>query len=159
MDPDRFRAALGGFLTGVTVVCTRDREGRPAGLTVSSLASVSLDPPLVLFCLDKGASVYDAFADATSFAASILRADQAAVADRFAFTEDPFEGVTTIAGETGAPVLAERLGVIECDVERVVDGGDHRIFLGRVRAVDWDADAAPLAYFRGRYGMLAPSQD
>ena len=154
MDSDRFRAALGGFLTGVTVIAVRDAAGRPAAFTASSFTSVSLEPPLVLFCLGCDAEVAPAFRAASGFAVSILRADQGGLANRFAVDPDPFAGVETITWDTGAPILAERLGGIECAVERILDGGDHHIVLGRVLKVDWDDAAEPLAYFRGGYHAL-----
>jgi flavin reductase (DIM6/NTAB) family NADH-FMN oxidoreductase RutF len=156
MDEARFRAALGGFLTGVTVIAVRDDAGRPAGFTASSFTSVSLEPPLVLFCLGRDASIAPVFLDARSFAVSILRADQAALAQRFAEADEPFAGAPWTAGETGAPILDQRLGAIECDVEKVVEGGDHHVFFGRVRRADWDEDAEPLGHFRGGYRTLGP---
>ena len=150
-----FRRALGCFATGITVVTTVV-EGRPLGVTVNSFNSVSLDPPLVLFSLGRGGSALAAFQAARHFVVNVLRHDQQDLSDRFAsraaapWTDVPYE-----TWETGCPVLQGVLSVFECDLESTVDGGDHVIFLGRVRNIACAADGEPLLYFRGGYTRLA----
>lgn len=149
---DLFRAVMGGFPTGVAVVTTRAPGGRPIGFTASSIVSVSLDPPMILFCLDRGSEQLDVFAKSASFAVSILHAGQSEISVHFA---DPmterFKGIAWTAWETGAPVLADRAAAMECDLVNVVEGGDHMVFFGRVRRADVDASHTPLMYLRGRY--------
>jgi flavin reductase (DIM6/NTAB) family NADH-FMN oxidoreductase RutF len=154
MDETRFRSALGRFATGVCVITTRDAAG-PIGFTATSLASVSLEPPLVLFCLGREASVLPAFERAERFGVSVLKTGQEAVSIRFA--ADPragFDEWRWDAAASGAPLLSGRLAGLSCTVESVSDGGDHRIFIGRVVDADWCEDAEPLIHFRGRYRTL-----
>lgn len=152
IEPDLFRAVMGGFPTGVAVVTTRDSAGHPVGFTASSVVSVSLDPPLILFCLDSGSDQLKAFSDSGGFAVSFLHAGQVDISARFAGRDhDRFEGVEWQEWETGAPVLVDRAAAMECELEQVVDGGDHTVFFGRVRRADVDASQTPLVYLRGRY--------
>lgn len=157
MDETRFRSALSRFATGVCIITTRDETG-PLGFTATSLSSLSLDPPLVLFCLGREATVLGAFERAKSFSVSILAAGQDDLSVRFAI--DPRgafgEKMSWDDGATGAPLLPGRIGGLACTVERVEDGGDHRIFIGRVVDADWSLDGEPLVYFRSRYRTLAP---
>jgi flavin reductase (DIM6/NTAB) family NADH-FMN oxidoreductase RutF len=156
LDEAAFRAAMGSFATGVTVICVTDAEGRPVGFTASSLTSVSLDPPLVLFCLGRGARASAAFTGAKSFAVSFLASGQREAAEALAI--DPrawFERGAWTSGRNGAPLVEGRLAGLECAIERVDPGGDHMIYLGRVQRAEWDAAADPLVYFRGRYRSLA----
>lgn len=156
IDPSDFRAVLGRYATGVTVVTTRGADNRPAGLTVNSFSSVSLDPPLVLFCLDRAAGSGPAFAAADFFAVNILAAGQAPVSARFAdpvatrFVDD---GVTT--WETGAPILSEALAALDCRVHARHDGGDHVILVGRVLRAEIMRDGPPLLYWCGDYRGLS----
>ncbi len=156
IDPSAFRAVLGRYATGVTVVTTRGPEGYPVGLTVSSFTSVSLDPPLVLFCIDRSAGSEPVFAAADGFAVNILATSQAAVSARFAdpaserFVED-----RTVEWGSGAPVLADAMAALDCRVHARYDGGDHVIVVGLVLRAEVLDDAAPLIYWRGRYRALA----
>lgn len=150
----QFRRALGSFATGVAVATCTDGAGTPVGVTVSSFTSVSLEPPLVLFCLDRGAAAHGAFAGARHFAVSVLPAGTETLSQRFAFGPDPWAGAQWHAGEGGAPVLAGALAHVECAAERALDGGDHTIFLGRVLRAG-AREGAPLLYFRGQYGGFA----
>ncbi len=153
IDPRAFRDAAGQFMTGVTVVTAVDQDGAPIGFTANSFTSVSLDPPMVLFCLGKESDSLPAFGDAGGFAINILSADQQDLSMRFASKGiDRFEGVDWIPGLHHAPVLAGSLAVFECSATHTYDGGDHLIFVGtveRLGAVDHDSPA--LGYFRGRY--------
>jgi flavin reductase (DIM6/NTAB) family NADH-FMN oxidoreductase RutF len=119
---------------------------------------VSLDPPLVLFSLDRSAARFADFAAATHFAVNVLRDDQQFLSQRFASKEnDPWAGLDVEAGETGCPLLPGVLAIFECELEATYDGGDHAIFLGRVRHIDHLAEGSPLLYFRGAYTHLERS--
>jgi flavin reductase (DIM6/NTAB) family NADH-FMN oxidoreductase RutF len=156
IDPSAFRAVLGRYATGVTIVTTRTPEGRPTGLTVNSFTSVSLEPPLVLFCLDRAAGSGPAFAASDCFAVNILAAGQASVSARFA---DPvaarFVNDGTTAWETGAPILPDALAALDCRVHARHEGGDHVILVGRVLRAEVLRDGPPLVYWRGTYQGLA----
>ena len=153
--PGDFRAVLGRFATGVTVVTTRSPEGDPVGLTVNSFTSVSLEPPLILFCLDLEAGSLPAFEAASSFAVNILGAGQEAVSNRFAdplaarFTDSEVTGFST-----GAPILSEALAALDCTVHARHEGGDHVILVGKVEHLAVLDDADPLVYWRGTYRKL-----
>lgn len=153
-----FRRVLGHFVTGVVVVATRvPGRDEPCGLTASSVASVSLDPPLVLVCVDKGADSHDCILEAGFFSLNILAAGQEDVSRRFASwdLEAKFQGVGYRTGETGAPILEESLAWLDCRVWASYPGGDHTIFVGEVVAGDAE-DGVPLVYYRGGYGRFVP---
>jgi flavin reductase (DIM6/NTAB) family NADH-FMN oxidoreductase RutF len=143
------RAVLGRYATGVVVVTAAG----PVGLTVNSFTSVSLDPPLVLFCLREESRLRGAFGSA--FAVNVLREGQREVARRFA-GRDGFDGLPHRTGRSGAPLLAGTLATIECTTERTVAGGDHDIVVGRVlaTAVHEAGAADPLLYYEGAYRSL-----
>ena len=151
IGPDDFRRLLGHFATGVTIVTTSDPDGRPAGLTVSAFASLSLDPPLVLVCVDHKAQSYPALKDNRGFAVNVLATEHEALSRRFASTRlDKFDGVAYRMSPLGLPLLGGALAHIECvTVNRHVEG-DHTIFVGRVEA-GAVADGEPLLYHRGKY--------
>ena len=150
--PRQLRDAFGCFATGVTVVTTLGDDGRPVGLTANSFTSVSLDPPLVLFCLDRRSTSLAAFEAAERFAVNVLHAGQEAVSARFSRREpDRFAGTAWRAGLAGVPLLEDAAAVFECARETVLDGGDHRIFIGRVEAIACDGSYDPLIFFQGRY--------
>ncbi|MCX8072923.1 MAG: flavin reductase family protein [Candidatus Binatia bacterium] len=149
---EEFRRWLGSFAAGVTVVTTRSPAGMPYGLTVTAFTSVSLDPPLVLVCVDKKSESHPHFLASRVFAVNFLAAEQEELSRRFAVSGgDKFQGVTFSFGRTGAPLLAGALGFVESEVEQEVDAGDHTIFIGRVVAGHCVDDKRPLLYFRGRY--------
>lgn len=151
-----FRDVMGRFATGVAIVTTRAAAGAPVGMTVNSFSAVSLSPPLVLFCIDRGATCYDAFAAADCFAVNILREDQQAISDVFANGDgDRFAGLAVDRWETGAPILTAGLAAMDCQIHDRHDGGDHDILVGRVLRLSTGAAAAPLVYFGGRYQALA----
>lgn len=149
------RDALGRFATGVTIAAAIDASGAPVGLTVNSFASVSLEPPLVLFCLDKTSENIAAFRAGTGFAISVLGADQEDVSHRFA-TPAParFDGVAWEAWETGAPLLTTACARFDCRTEQIVEAGDHIVLIGRVARFDVDAGRAALIYADGAYRRL-----
>jgi flavin reductase (DIM6/NTAB) family NADH-FMN oxidoreductase RutF len=153
-DPRTLRDALGCFATGVTVVtCLHD--GVPAGLTVNSFTSVSLDPPLLLVCIARQAASGPALISASHFAVNVLQTGQQPASIRFATRdEDRFGATPWACGEAGAPILEDSLGVFECERYAVYDGGDHHILVGQVVKASFDAGLDPLLYFRGRYRRL-----
>ncbi len=155
VDAAAFRDCMGRFATGVAVVTTRTPGGERLGMTVNSIASVSLDPPMVLFCLDRGALSLDGFLAAGCFAVNVLRDDQAALSRRFAARlGDKWTGVATATGRTGCPLLEGALARIECRTAATHEGGDHVVFLGEVVATDVAAEGAPLLFYRGGYGRF-----
>ncbi len=153
-DPQAFRSALGSFVTGVTIVTTRDADGRPVGLTANSFNSVSLDPPMVLWSLSLHSGSLPVFREAQSWAVHVLAADQQAMSDRFAQPgNDKFAGLDVVDGPEGAPLLAGYAARFGCRARFEYEGGDHAIFLGEV--VEFERrDAEPLIYHSGRYGRL-----
>lgn len=141
-------------MTGVTVVTTLDAAGDPVGLTANSFTSVSLHPPMVLWCLGKDSTSLEAFEAGNAFAVHVLAADQQPLAQRFATKGiDRFEGVPWEPGHAGVPVLSGCLAVFECSLAHAYDGGDHLIYVGAVeRLTGGDEDDRPaLGYFRSRY--------
>ena len=154
VDQSAFRAVLGRFATGVTIVTALDRRKRDVGMTVSAFASVSLDPPLVLFCIDHSASVYPSLCKANHFIANILSDGQEALARRFADKDtNRFEGVGYDRGRNGAAVLFDVLGYVECEVVARHASGDHDVIVGRVDVAE-AFDGRPLLYYRGGYAQL-----
>ncbi len=157
VDPADFRAVLGRWTTGVTVI-TAMLDGKPEGLTASSFTSLSLDPPLILFCLDRAASTFAALTQAESFAVNILAADQSQLSNRFASPDaDRFADLEWTTWATGAPILPGCVASLDCRREALHDGGDHVIVIGRVMELAVRSDTAdPLVYFRGGYRALQP---
>ena len=154
-DPRTLRDALGCFATGVTVVTCLDDNDRPAGLTVNSFTSVSLDPPLLLVCVHKMAAAAEPLTAASHFAVNVLQTGQQPASIRFSTREEDRFGKTPWScGEAGAPILKDSLGVFECQRFAVYDGGDHHILVGQVVKASFDAGVDPLLYFRGRYRRL-----
>jgi flavin reductase (DIM6/NTAB) family NADH-FMN oxidoreductase RutF len=155
LDPRSFRQALGCFATGITVVTSVGLDGEYLGFTANSFNSVSLDPPLVLFSLDRGAYSLKAFEAAGVFAINILREDQEAVSIAFARAlSSKWEGVRTEIWQTGSPILVDALASFDCETTSMHDGGDHVIFVGRVLRLRAGVDGRPLIYFRGAYRQI-----
>jgi flavin reductase (DIM6/NTAB) family NADH-FMN oxidoreductase RutF len=153
-----FKAACGRYATGVSVVTTVGTDGHKEGLTVNSFTSVSLDPPLVLFCLDKGAGSFKGFTHAGRFAVNVLREDQADLSTHFAKAgiPDKFAGIKHRTDPDGLPLLDQVLARIVCEIEHRYEGGDHVILVGRVARIDLGEESGkPLVYFRGGYGRFA----
>ncbi|MBI5119634.1 MAG: flavin reductase family protein [Rhodospirillales bacterium] len=157
IDSRSFRKALGCFATGVTVIAANDGQGKPVGVTISSFASLSLEPPLVLFCLGLGASYVETFRKASHFAVNVLRDDQKELSIRFASRmADKWAEVEHSPGAaSGAPVISHCLAVLECQLEKEMVEGDHVILIGRVLGLDYDPGGQPLLYFRGNYAEMA----
>ncbi|MGH7278111.1 MAG: flavin reductase family protein [Candidatus Rokuibacteriota bacterium] len=155
---DDFRRVLGHFATGVTLVTTCDADARPTGLTASAFTSVSLDPPLVLVCVDHKSQSFPALAEMRRFAINILRGDQEHLARRFASTRlDKFDGVAFRVSDLQLPLIEHALAHIECLTVSAHAEGDHTIFVGRVERAQ-AAGGEPLLYYRGHYSRL-PAQD
>jgi len=159
IDPRAFRDALGCFATGICVAATLDAEGAPVGVTVNSVTSVSLNPPLLLFCLDRNAECHAAFMASDSFALTVLATDQRAMSDNFARPPGPgrWDGVVWRAGITGSPMLDAGLAFLDCRRHAVHDGGDHTILVGRVLGIAHRPEGDPLLYFRGAYRAIGPA--
>lgn len=157
VDESTFKDLMARFPAGVTVVTT-ERDGQRHGLTVSAFASVSLDPPLVLACIDVDAESHDMIADSGVYGVSFLSEKQADLSDRFAGfhdVDDRFEGIEATTLQTGAPLLADALAVADCTVEKAVEAGDHTIFVGRVEAAAINRPTAlPLAFWNRGYRRL-----
>lgn len=145
---------LGRFASGVTVVTTKAVDGSDQGMTVSAFCSVSLDPPLMLICIEKSASAYDALIAAPGFVVNILSAGQEQIARRFSIVDiDRFEGVGYGRSQSGFAVLDDVLGVLECNSFAMHDAGDHTIIVGEVEAARAET-GTPLLYYRGGYAQL-----
>jgi flavin reductase (DIM6/NTAB) family NADH-FMN oxidoreductase RutF len=153
--PDEFRRVLGHFASGVTIVSTCDADVRQTGLTASAFSSVSLDPPLILVCVDHKSQSYPAMRERGCFAVNILALDQEAISRRFASSRlDKFDGVPHRVTDLGVPVVEGAIAQLECVTVSMHVEGDHTIFVGRVeRAAALGGD--PLLYARGRYERLA----
>jgi flavin reductase (DIM6/NTAB) family NADH-FMN oxidoreductase RutF len=157
VDADVFKAVLGRWASGVTIVTSAARE-RIHGMTVSAFSSVSLDPPLVLVCADKTSITNELIAESGVYAAHILSDDQQALSNKFASKKDEhrrFEDVDWKTMKTGAPILPGCLAVLDCRVTDGHDAGDHIVYVGYVEAAQYD-DEAPLVYYEGAYRDLAP---
>lgn len=155
-DTRAFRRALGNFATGVTVITARDSSGRQVGVTANSFNSVSLDPPLILWSIDKRSTSHEVFQEASHFAVNVLAADQIDLSNNFARPKDDrFAGIEYEAGVGGAPVFEDCSARFHCEKYQQLDGGDHWILVGKVVAFD-DLGRAPLLYHQGAYSMVLP---
>lgn len=158
IDASEFRRVMGHFASGVTVVTTVTSEGRPCGLTANSFCSVSLDPTLVLVCIERESDSHDCIRGAGLFAVSILEQDQGeTLSRRFSAldVDDKFAGVAYRSETTGAPVLEAAIAWLDCRVTMEAPAGDHTIFVGEVLAAD-AREGTPLVYYRGGYGRFFP---
>jgi flavin reductase (DIM6/NTAB) family NADH-FMN oxidoreductase RutF len=154
LDPDRFRSVLGRFASGVTVVTAVDAAGRDHGMTVSAFCSLSLDPPLVLVCVDRDASMHGLLHEASHFTVNILAAGQEALSRRFSHRDaDRFDGIGYTRGAAGTAILDDVLAWLECRIVARHAGGDHTIVVGEAEDAESRADR-PLLYYRGGYATL-----
>ncbi|PJG54219.1 nitrilotriacetate monooxygenase [Bradyrhizobium forestalis] len=154
IDPRDFRNALGTYATGVTIITAAAPDGKPYGLTCNSFASVSLNPPLVLWSLVVYSSSLTIFQNASHFSVNVLGASQQALANKFAKpSDDKFSGVGWTPGLGNAPVLAESVANFQCRSVNRYYGGDHVIFLGAVEAYTYNAKE-PLLFARGAFGRF-----
>lgn len=157
IDSFEFRRILGHWVSGVAVVAARAADGRPCGLTASAVASLSLDPPLVLACIDRSADSHDCIRYAGCFSINVLAFDAERIARRFAELEvgEKFNGIAHHVEISGAPVLDDAFAWVDCRVHETYPGGDHTIYIGEVLSGD-TRTGAPLVYYRGGYGRLVP---
>lgn len=154
IGPAEFRQLLGRFATGVAVVTTLAPGGAAVGMTASSLASVSLEPPLVSVCIDHAAEIHRAILAAPAFVINVLEESQEAISRRFAGEHpDRFDGIGYRTGERGLAWLEDAHAWIECERHTLVEAGDHTIVIGRVVGGE-TGDGRPLLYYRGGYGAL-----
>jgi flavin reductase (DIM6/NTAB) family NADH-FMN oxidoreductase RutF len=146
-----FRRALGQFATGVTVVTTRDECKCAYGLTVNAFCSVSLEPPLILVCIDNRSGAHAGFRQSGIFGVSVLKEDQESVSRRFAMSHpDKFQGMDLVTGRHGALLVPAALATLECRVVNGIGAGDHTIYVGEVLSLDVN-DGRPLLYHRACY--------
>jgi flavin reductase (DIM6/NTAB) family NADH-FMN oxidoreductase RutF len=151
-----FREVMARFATGISVITTLDEAGQPAGITVSAMSSVSMDPPLVLVALANGRFINPIVAARGRFAVNVLRHDQQALSDCFAHAavspgRDQFCGAAWHAGASGLPILDGTLAAMECEIVQRLTVGDHELFIGRVDGLEVDDEGDPLLYFRRQY--------
>jgi len=155
-DTLAFRQALGCFGTGITIITAKSRDGEPLGVTVNSFASVSLEPPLVLFSLDRRANSVSAYQTASGFTVNVLEQSQIELCQRFAQPLiDKWADTRFTFGDNGAPLLHDTLAAFECRTWETYDGGDHVIFVGEVTKIHGGVDGEPLLFFRGQYRSIA----
>lgn len=151
-DARAFRRCLGQFATGVAVM-TAQHDGQLAGIVVNSFASLSLDPPLILWSIRRESASLPLFCQAGRFAVNVLSADQLAVSNRFAAARnDKFSGIAWTPGRHGAPLLAGCLAHLECLIEQTLDGGDHLLIVGRVKRYA-RFGGEPLLFAQGHYAV------
>ena len=157
-DPQEQRRIMGKFATGVTVASTRNGDDT-WGMTANAVTSVSLDPPLVLLCVKRDGQSHTQFSEAGCFVLNILSAKQQELSDRFAFKgPKDFSGLDFTTSETGAPILAESLGWVDCRIVNTVRAGDHDMFIGEILAGD-AKEEHPLLYFAGGYSQITDASD
>jgi flavin reductase (DIM6/NTAB) family NADH-FMN oxidoreductase RutF len=156
-DIRAYREALGSFPTGVAVVTAQaDGAGVAVGITVNSFTSVSLTPPLVLWCMDKRSSRHKMFARASAFTVNILGTEHKEVSARLARPgEHALDGIALLSTELGPPALADSLAVFECAREQTLEAGDHTVLIGRVLRFARHSQSAPLVFYSGKYRALA----
>ena len=159
VDPETLRAVMRRWTTGITIVAARD-GAQVHGMTVSSFTSVSLNPPLVLVCVERAVRTHALIEGSRAFALSILREGQQAISDRFAGREtengDRFVGLKTFTAVTGAPILTENIGYLDCVVVAAHPAGTHTIFVAEVVAAKAQNGHKPLVYFDRNYHPLLP---
>ncbi len=156
IDSRALRNALGRFATGVCVISTVSEKGEPLGLTANSFASVSLDPPLVLWSLQNNSDVYDIFSSARYYAINVLATDHLEHSNRYAKKGDHLLDPGHFrSGKFGAPLVEDALVSFECELHATHEGGDHLIIVGRVTDMQAREDGEPLLFYSGSYRNLA----
>ena len=158
IDDSEFRRVMGHFPTGVTVVTSVHGDGTPCGLTVNAFSSLSLEPPLVLVCVEQAADSFHCIEQAGVFAVNILEEGRGeSLSRRFSTwgVGDKFRGVAFRSERTGSPILEAALAWVDCKVTQTLMAGDHAVFIGEV--LEGDAhEGSPLVYYRGGYGRFLP---
>ena len=157
VPPKVFRNTLAKFCTGVTIITTKNQDGLH-GLTVNSFTSVSLDPPLILICIQKNGLSHSTLCECEDFVVNILSKEQKELSDRFANpaldSEERFRDLNFRLSENGLPILASNLGHLECRVVSQFEGGDHTIFMGQVENGDYSEGKQPLLFYDSGYAYL-----
>lgn len=154
IDQRELRNVMGNFATGVTIITTKNAAGKPFGLTANAFSSLSLDPPLLLICVDKKVDCYAYFDESQVFGVNFLSEDQDQLSTRFATKGiEKFEGVSYQLGELGVALLDGAAAHMECTVASAYEGGDHTIYVGEVQTAKVLGDR-PLLFFRGKYFKL-----
>lgn len=153
-DPLVLRQAFGHFPTGVTIV-TAIADDEPVGMTVGSFFTVSLEPPLVGFCVDKESGTWPQIEKAGGFAVNLLAADQDHLSSLFAGPDiDRFAGIDWRRSATGSPLLPHVIGWLDCTTDQVVEAGDHWIVIGQLQGLEIEREVYPLVFYRGGYGTF-----
>lgn len=156
VDSAAYRQVCGHFATGVTVITAMNGD-EPVGMAVNSFTSVSLDPPLVLFCAGNDSATWPLIEATGAYAVNVLAEDQEQVSRAFASKDvDRFQGIGFRTAVTGSPVIDDVLAYLDCRIDSVHDAGDHVIVVGRVVELGVEREVGPLLFFRGGYADLAP---
>ncbi len=154
IEKNELRRVMGHFATGVTIITTFNSAGDRHGLTANAFTSVSLEPPLLLICVDKKAESYPCFEQSKVFTVNVLKDDQEALSRKFAVSGgEKFQGVAYHPGANGAPILDGAIAFLECKVTASYDGGDHTIYVGEIEEAQ-TREGKPLLFFRGGYREL-----
>lgn len=157
IDPQQLRAVMGHFATGVTIITTKDKNGKPYGLTANAFTSVSLQPPLALVCIDKNVQCYFCFGESKVFSVNVLGEGQEEISRRFATKGvEKFDGVRSRLGQNGVVLLEDAIAHLECKIVNSFDGGDHTVYIGEIIDADSSGDR-PLLFFKGKYCRLPVS--
>ncbi len=156
IEPGIYKEVMASFPSGVTVVTTLDPEGGIVGITASAFSALSIDPALVLFCPNYASDTYPILRDSKRFAIHLLSADQQALAYAFASKgKDKTKGIEWHLSDLGNPLLNEATAIIECELWREYDGGDHAIIVGAVKNLILpEQSVTPMVYYRGKLGAL-----
>ena len=159
MEQDQYRRALGCFATGITVISALGPDGAPIRITANSFNSVSIDPPLILFSLNRRSYSLQAFLASETFAVNVLREDQREISELFAqASADKWTKVGYDIWDTGCPILHDALAKFECRIRHTYEGGDHMIFVGEVIRFEYDPNGRPLVYWRRAYQSMSPAE-
>ncbi len=157
LTPDTFRKACGHWTTGVAIVTTIDVDGKPYGLTMNAVTSLSLTPPLFLICVDNRSDTLEPLRRSGVFCINVLAQGQQDLCMAFAKKgENKFDKIPYASAATGAPILAGHLMAMDCEVTQMFEGGDHKIFVGEVKTISLneDPDSEPLIYYRGSFANV-----
>jgi flavin reductase (DIM6/NTAB) family NADH-FMN oxidoreductase RutF len=154
IEPQELRRVMGHFATGVTIITTQDKDGTPNGLTANAFMSLSLNPPLVLISVDKGATCYACFQLQNGFTVNFLSEDQEDISRRFATKGiDKFAGLQWHTGSNGAAIIDGALAYVECRITQCYEGGDHTVVVGEILDARATGDR-PLLFYKGKYQRL-----
>lgn len=149
---ENFKKTLGQFVTGICVITTLDDQSRPAGVTINSLTSLSLEPALILFCIKKSSRLIEMIKHTKAFVVNILTLDQSDISNMFAMNaQDKWEKTPFTSDQNGLPILDDTQATITCSLHQIIEGGDHMIIIGKVSALEHHASKSPLVYFQGQY--------